>query len=86
MKKKIIYVVLGLTAIIIGYYTFTILGLINRPSIPTVNGPEATYLLNATQGYIVYDVPVGGLKAVVLPSFKTITIREEDKGTNLCIP
>jgi hypothetical protein len=80
MKKKIIYTILGVITIIVGCNIFTILGFINRPSIPTVNGPEATNLLSATHGYIVYDVPVGGIKAVALPGLNVITIREEDKG------
>jgi hypothetical protein len=72
MKKNIIYTIFGLVSIIISCNT--------RPSIPTVRGPEATSLLSSSQGYIVYPVPVGGIKAIALPSLKVITIRKEDKG------
>lgn len=56
------------------------MGLIGRPSFPTVDSNEATHLLSETQGYIIYDVPVGGISGLSIPSLKTMTIRKQDKG------
>lgn len=49
-----------------------------RSSIPTIDGPEATHLINKTKGYIIYDFPVGGIKATSLPNLKETTIKKED--------
>jgi len=45
-------------------------------SLPTVDGPESTRLLNATTGYLLEELPRGGIKAIALPSLETIVIRE----------
>ena len=76
MKKKYLYVILGL--IIVVFITsffppFRVLylifwGYLDRQTLPTVDGPENPNLIRDTQGYIVYNVPVGGIKAIALPS------------------
>jgi len=81
MKKEVIIVILCIAALAMCSIPSLIgTGVIGRPSIPTVNGPEATQLVSATQGHIIYDVPVGGISGISLPSLKTMTIREQDKG------
>lgn len=81
MKKEVIIVLFCIAALAMCSIPSLIgVGLIGRPSSPTVDGPEATHLLSATQGYIIYDVPVGGISGISIPSLKTMTIRKQDKG------
>lgn len=80
MKKEVIIVILCIAALAMCSIPSLIgTGLIGRPSVPTVSGPEATHLLSATKGHVIYDVPVGGISGTSLPSLKTIIIRNQDK-------
>jgi hypothetical protein len=78
-RKKKHYLFLSFFLILIIF----MLSCSNSPAkdFPTVDGPEAENLLIGTQGYIAYDFPVGGMKAISLSNLKEITIRREGNSS-----
>lgn len=88
MKRKYVYAMLALIIVVFITSLFppfrilylNLFGYLGRQTLPTVDGPENLTLIRNTQGYIVYNVPVGGIKAISLPSMSELTIREADKG------
>lgn len=49
---------------------------------PTVDGPEAEKLLIEAEGYIVYEFPVGGMRAISLGNLKEIIVRRDGDSSN----
>jgi hypothetical protein len=45
-----------------------------KPSVPTIKGPEASHLLNKTQGFVICNSPYPGIKVISLPTLKERTI------------
>lgn len=83
-RRKIWDISLTIILVIIAtWLAFSLLGGKQRAVAPvlTINVKEAEHLLQEIQGYIICDLPIGGIKVISLPDLRERTIRQPDKST-----